>query len=274
MALAAFLVRGGFVLIALPIVSVPTAAGIVTAVSPTLEGIWLGKPSLEGALVGSVLVVLALSGLAVVALAGSWLDLALVREATEDEDVDRGWRPTRSSVTQALSIRLVAHVPTLLATVYGVVRVVDVGYAEFTSPSDAGVPIVDRVLVRVPDVVLLLIAAWLVGETVGSLAARRASAGSRATSALAASVRQVVSPRGLATLALTSAAIVGLMLPFAVASSRSWDNLRGYLIGGATEIELAAALVLLVAAWVLGLAILGAALAWRATAWTAEVGPG
>ena len=274
MALAAFLVRGGFFLIVLPIVSVPTAAGIVTAVSPTLEGMWLGKPSLDGALVGSLVLALVLAGLMAAALAGSWLDLALVREATEDEDVDRGWRPTHPSVVHALSIRLTAHVATLLAIAYGSLRLVNVGYAEFTSPSDVGVAIVDRVLVRVPDVVLLVLAAWLVGETVGSLAARRAASGTPAWSALAASVRQVVSLRGLATLALTTTAIAGLMLPFVLAASRSWDNLRGYLLDGADPVEQGAALVLLIASWVLGLAILGAALAWRATAWTAEVESG
>jgi hypothetical protein len=36
-------------------------------------------------------------------------------------------------------------------------------------------------------------------------------------------------------------------------------------------VSIVAALVLLVATWILGLAILGAALAWRALAWTAEV---
>jgi hypothetical protein len=273
MALAAFLVRGGFFLIVLPIVSIPTAAGIISAVSPTLEGIWLGKPSLDGVLVGSLVITLVLAGLMAAALAGSWLDLALVREATEDEDVDRGWRSTRPSILQALSIRLTAHVPTLLAIAYGSLRLVDVGYSEFTSPSDAGVPIVDRILVRVPDVVLLLLAAWLIGETVGSLAARRAASGTPASRAITASVRQVLSPRGLATLGLTSGAILGLMLPFVVAASRSWDNLRVYLLAGADPVEQGAALVLLVASWVLGLAILGAALAWRATVWTSEVQP-
>lgn len=274
MALAAFLIRGGFVLIVLPIVSVPTAAGIVTTLSPAVEGLVLGKPSLEGALVGSVVLALLLAGLGAAALAGSWLDLALVREATEDEDVDRGWRPAHASVVQALSIRLAAHLPTLLAVAYSFLRLVNVGYAEFTSPSDAGVPIVDRVLVRVPDVVLVVVAAWLVGETVGSLAARRASTGTRASNALVASVRQVVSLRGLATLMLTSAVIAGLMLPFTLAASRAWEHLRGYLLDGADTVQLGAALVLLVASWVLGLAILGAGLAWRATAWTAEVASG
>ncbi|MEO5703601.1 MAG: hypothetical protein ABIZ52_08265, partial [Candidatus Limnocylindrales bacterium] len=206
--------------------------------------------------------------------AGSWLDLALVREAAEDEDIDRGWRPAHRSAVQALSIRLTAHVPTLLAIAYGFLRVVAVAYEEFTSPSDAGVGINDRVLVRVPDVLLLLVTAWVVGETIGSLAARRAAAGKPAIGALLAAVRQVLSRRGLATLGLTSAVLAGLLVPFIVVVSRAWEHLRSYLLGGADTVQLGAALVLLVASWVLGLAILGAGLAWRATAWTAEVAAG
>lgn len=271
MALAAFLVRGGFILVVLPIVTVPTAAGVITTLSPIVEGIVLGKPTLEGALVGSVLLGLVLLGLLAAALAGSWLDLALAREASEDEDIDRGWRPIRTSVADALSIRLTAHLPTLLALAYGFLRVVEVAYAEFTAPSDAGVPIVDRVLARAPDVVILVVAAWLFGETVGPLAVRRASAGARTTRALLASVRQALSPRGLATFALTSAVLAGLLVPFLLAAGSSWDHLRSYLLGGAETIQLGAALVLLVSSWILGLAILGAGLAWRATAWTSEV---
>ena len=115
--------------------------------------------------------------------------------------------------------------------------------------------------------------AWLIGETVGALAARRATTGTRATTALAASVRQLLSPRGLATLALTSAVLAGLLFAFVLAASRAWDHLRGYLLDGVEPVQLGAALVLLVATWVLGLSILGAGLAWRAIAWTGEVEP-
>lgn len=274
MALAAFLIRGGFLLVILPIVSVPTVAGIVTTLSPAVEALILGKPSVEGAVVGSVVLLLVLAGLAMAGLAGAWLDLALAREAADDEDLELGWHPTRRSAVQALSIRFTAHVPTLFAIAYGLLRVVGVAYEEFTSPSDAGVPINDRVLTRVPDVVVVLVVAWLLGETVGSVAARRAAAGARATGALLASMRQVLAPRGLATVGLTSAVIAGLLLPFIVAASRAWEHLRSYLLGGAETVPLAAALVLLVASWVLGLAILGAGLAWRATAWTAETASG
>jgi len=59
-----------------------------------------------------------------------------------------------------------------------------------------------------------------------------------------------------------------------LAAGRAWEHLRGYLLDGADTVQLWAALTLLVATWVLGLAVLGAGLAWRATAWTAEVTPG
>lgn len=273
-ALAAFLIRGGILLVLLPIVALPSVASLVSTVSPVVEVVYLGRPTLEGVLLASAVIALTIAGLAAAGLVGSWLDLALLRLATEDEDLDRGWRPVRRSPRRALAIRLVAHLPTLVAIGYGVLRVITVGYAEFISPSDPGVPIEARILANVPDVIVLVIVAWLIGETVGSLAARRASSGLGMAGALGASCRQVVAPRGLATLALTSAVIGGLAVPFLLVASRAWQHLRGYLLDGATTVQLGAAVVLLVASWILGLAILGAGLAWRANAWTSEVGSG
>lgn len=273
MALAAFLVRGGILVILFPILSLPTAAAIVTTVSPPAEAIFLGRPSLEGAILGSATILAVLAILAAAGFVGAWLDLALVREATEDEDIDAGWRPVRSSAMEALAIRLTAHLPSLAAIAYGFVRTAAVAYEEFTAPSRDGVEIVDRVLGRVPDVLILVILAWLVGEAVGSLAARRVVAGMRIVPALLASARQVAGVRGLATLMLTSVVLLALLVPFELAVGRAWEHLRGYLLDGADAVQLWAALVLLAATWVLGLAILGAGLAWRATAWTAEVPP-
>lgn len=271
MALAAFLVRGGILVILLPILSVPTAAAVVTTFSPLAEAIVLGRPSLEGAVLGSAAILAVLAALVAAGLAGAWLDLALVRAAAEDEDVDAGWRPIHASATEALAIRLTAHLPTILAIGYGFLRTLTVAYEEFTSPSDNGVLIFDRVVGRVPEVVVLVVLAWLIGEAVGSLAVRRTAAGMRTAPALLASARQVVGLRGLATLALTSVVLLALVVPFELVVGRAWEHLRGYLIDGADAVQLGAALVLLVATWVLGLAIVGAGLAWRATAWTAEV---
>jgi hypothetical protein len=271
LALASFLVRGGFVLVLLPIVSLPTTAGAATAVAPTLEALVLGRTSIEGVLIGTAAIGLALVGLAAAALAGSWFDLALLREAARDEDVELGWWPGSASVREALALRLTAHLPTLIALGYAIYRIVSVAYEELTAPGDSSVSVVSRVLVRTPDALLLVVVAWLAGEAIGSLAARRAAAGMRPGPALRASARQVASFRGLATLVLTTVVLVGLWAPFLFAAGRTWEHLRAYLLVGTDPVQLAAALLLLSSTWVLGLAISGAALAWRATAWTAEL---
>jgi hypothetical protein len=273
MALAAFLVRGGFLLILLPIVSLPTTAGLATAIAPTLEGLILGRQSTEAVVAGALFLLVLFAGLAAAALAGSWLDLALVRAAATDEDVDLGWAPHRASVRDALAIRLTAHLPTLLALGYAVVRLISVGYDELTAPGETTAPVVERVLDRAPEAVLFVIVAWLAGETIGPLAARRAAAGMPTTAALVASARQALGLRGLATFAATSALLLGALVPFLLAAGKTWTHLRAYLLDGAADVQLAAALVVFVATWVLGLSVAGAILAWRATAWTAEVAP-
>ena len=274
MALAAFLVRGGILLVLVPIIALPTPAGLITEVSPAFEAIFLGTPSLGGALLGATTItaLLLLVGWAV--LAGSWIDVSLVREAASSDELDLAWQAGRVSSTRALALRLTAHVPTLLALAYAIVRVGFVAYAQFTAPDEPGVPVVDRVVSRVPDAITLVVVAWLVGEVVGGLAVRRAAAGMSTAAALAGSVRQLLGPRGLATFVATTVVLLATALPFALAAQRAWEHVRSYLLFGADAVQLTAAIIVLVSTWVLGLAIVGAALAWRATAWTAEVTAG
>lgn len=271
MALAAFLIRGGFVLIVLPLISLPSVAAIATAVAPTVESLVIGGETLQGALLGAAGLVVLLGALSAFGLAGAWLDLALAHEVANDEELELDWRPVRESIRQAFVIRLVAHLPTAVALAYAAIRIVAVAYDELLSPGDATVPLVARIFERAPDAAAIVVLAWLAGETVGALAVRRASAGSPTRAALAASIRQVLRLRGLATFGLTTAALVGVGVPFALAVGRAWDHLRTYLLEQVDVLPLAAAMVLLVGTWVLGLSILGAGLAWRASAWTAEV---
>jgi hypothetical protein len=274
MALAAFLLRGGILLVLIPIIALPTPAGFITDVSPFFEALVLGTPSLTSTLFGATLITVVLLGLAWAGIAGSWLDLALIRDAAGSDELELAWRPGSSpSSTHAFVLRLTAHLPTLVALGYAVVRIALVAYAQFTSPDDPGVPVVDRVVGRVPDAIAFVVVAWLVGEAVGGLAVRRASAGAGTRSALFGAVRQVLAPRGIATFVVTSAVLLVVALPFALAAQRAWEHARSYLLEGADTIQLTAAIVVLVSTWVLGLSIVGAALAWRATAWTFEVRP-
>jgi len=99
---------------------------------------------------------------------------------------------------------------------------------------------------------------------------RRVAAGAPIRRALVQSAGQLVRPRGLATFVTTSAVLIGIGLPFLLALGRTWEHVRTYVLEQVDPILLAAALVLLVGTWILGLSVLGAGLAWRASAWTVE----
>jgi hypothetical protein len=271
MALAAFLVRGGIVLVVLPLLSLPTVAQLSTLLAPAVETVVLGGQTLAGALIGGLMLAAALVGLGLCGLAGAWFDLALARDAAEDEDLELAPSPAGISAAEAFRIRLLAHIPTAVALAYAAYRVVTLAYDELVSPGDPTVSVVTRVLDRAPDALAFVVLAWLAGETVGALAVRRVAAGATIRPALFQSLRQLVSLRGLATLAATSAVLIGIGAPFLLALGRAWEHVRTYVLEQVDVAPLAAALVLLVGTWILGLSVLGAGLAWRASAWTVEV---
>lgn len=272
MSLAAFLIRGGILLVIVPIVALPTPAAFITDVSPAAQAVLLGTPSLGRAIFAAAVLTAVVVALGWAGLAAAWLDACLVREAAASDELDMAWEPAASvSTWRALGLRLAAHMPTMVAVGYATVRVIVVSYEQFTSPDDPGIPIVDRVLGRVPDALALVVIAWLLGEVLGGLAVRRAAAGMSNVEALGGSLRQAASIRGLATFGATTVVVIAVALPFALAAGRAWEHVRSYLLFGVDAVQLTSAIVVLVATWVLGLTILGAALALRATAWTAEV---
>jgi hypothetical protein len=273
MALAAFLVRGGIVVLLLPIVTLPTPAALATALSPTVSALAFGGLTVDVFVTILAATVAGVAILAAVGLAGAWLDRAQVLEAAADEDLELDWVPARISLREALELRLAAHLPTLAALAYATFRVIGATYDELLSPGDLTVPLLLRIAARTPDAIVLAVATWLVGETVGSLAARRSAAGEAFRTALGGSVRQLFGARGLATLALTNLAIGAALGPFLFVAARAWEHVRDLLLVGAHPALVGAALLVLVATWILGLAITGAVLAWRTAAWTAEVVP-
>lgn len=273
MALAAFLVRGGIVLVLLPLVSLPSAPALATTLAPTIEGLAMSRQSLGAALAATALVGLFVGLLAAAAYTGSWLDSALAREAEASPELELHLPHVAPSPWRTLAIRLTAHLPTLFALAYGAIRLVIVTYQELLSPGDPTVPIALRVLFRAPDAILIAGLAWLVGEAVGGLAARRAADGEAVGQSVRGAIRDLVRRRGVATFVVTDAVVVAVVLLLLVVVGRAAEHVRGYLFGGANDLSLAAALLLLVTTWVLALAVLGAALAWRATAWTIEATP-
>src|SRR5215207_6413691 len=88
MALAGFLVRGGILLVLLPIVILPTPAGLASLLAPTIESFAFGtltpeRIALVLAAVATLFVMVGGPG-----LAGAWLDMEQLREAAGDEDLE------------------------------------------------------------------------------------------------------------------------------------------------------------------------------------------
>lgn len=273
MALAAFLVRGGFFVVLLPLISLPSPSALATALAPSIEALALSRQSAEAALVGTAVLAVVVCVLAAAAYAGSWLDLALEREAEASDELDLPARTGQPSAWRSLGLRLATHTPTLLAVAYATVRIVVETYRELLSPGSPTVPIALRVLARAPDAVAVAAITWLLCEALGGLAARRAAEGEAVGGALRGALGDLVGRRGVATFVVTDIVVlVALALHLAVVS-RAAEHVRAYLLGGAGDVSLGAALLLLVTTWLLGLAVLGAALAWRTTAWTVATAP-
>jgi hypothetical protein len=272
-ALLGFLVRGGIVVVALPIVVLPSTIGIANAIAPTLTPFVFGQSSPAFvALVG--LVVAGLTGWVIGGgLIGAWADLWLVRAAASDEDLGVALVECPGAVWRALAVRLLAHVPLAIALAWGATRIVDAAYRELILPDELTTPIVLRVLRDVPDAVVAVVGAWLFGETAGGLAQRRLwTSGASIPGSLAwAAVRFVRRPLPmLATLVVTTGGVVlGALVPALVAGV-AWFRLRAALgVDGATA-DVALLLCLFVVLWLLALVLGGAVTAWRSFAWTAE----
>jgi len=170
-------------------------------------------------------------------------------------------------------LRLLGHLPTLIALGYGAVRIVIVTYQELLSPGNPAVPLGLRVLGRAPDAIAIVAVAWLLGEAIGGLAARRSAEGETVGHAMRGAIRDLLRWRGAATFVVTDAVVVGVVLLLITVVGRAAEHVRVYLFDRVDDVSLAAALLLLVTTWVLALAVLGAALAWRSTAWTVEAAP-
>jgi hypothetical protein len=271
MSLAAFLVRGGILVVALPVLALPSLAGLSAVVAPLLTGIVLGDSSIPPIVLLAGAATLVSVALFVTGLVGAWLDVALFAEASAALG---GIAPTgRASLRDALNARLTPHAITILALGFSLFRIVTAGYEELTSPTTSGAPLAIRILIRTPEAVAALVLAWIVAEAIGGLALRQYVLAGRPRgvgSAVVGGIRGLVRPSGLATFVVTNLVVLGIGLALWLATSATWIRLADRLADGAAATDLGPALLAFIVAWLAGLLLLGVALAWRATAWTAE----
>jgi len=275
LALAGFLLRGGILVFLLPIVVLPTPAGLANAFAPTLVGFVFGSPSDSFI----ALVVLLSAGTTAWLLFGglvaAWIDVVLVAEVASAPALGLRVADRAGLAWRALLVRLASHLPLALIAVWAVARLVDAIYAEIITPGDVTVPIVLRVVLRIPEVIALLAGTWLIGETAGGLAARHLvlRPGSGLLDGLARGWLDLVSrPAVPATLLLTSLAVALVAGPTAAAAGYAWGRVRNALASHADPLVIVVMIGSFVAIWLASLGLVAVVVAWRSAAWTFEVG--
>lgn len=272
MSLAAFLVRGGLLVLLLPMVPLPSPAALATALGPTLVGFVFGGVSPSFLLLVGIVVAVVLAWAVVAGLAGAAIDLALVREVAADDDLDDREAPTAGGPWRAFAVRWLAHLPTAVAVAWAAATLVDATYAELISPGDPGLPLVLRVVLRVPLAVALVAVAWAFGEVAGGIAVRRVSWGAGVRRAVLTSITGLLCPAGVAIFLLTSSALIAALGGGGLAIAATFDRVRVVLVDGGSAPDMLVALSLLSAAWIGTAMLVAVAAAWRAAAWTYEEG--
>jgi len=280
LALATFLLRGGILLVLAPIVVLPSAVSMGNVLTPLLSTVVF-----QGLTPSVVLLLTAVVGVGLLWLIGAGLvssaaEAAMVVEVAADDETWPAGRPPRDPQTvgraawRVLVVRLIALVPLAIALSWGAVRIVAVAYRELTVPSDVDVALVVRVAGGATDAVVVVLVAWLVGEAVSAIAARRVVLfGDGVVRALRGGVARLVW-HPLRTIMLAALPIVPLGLVLSgvgLAGSATWNALRTALTFGDERLMALVLLLALVVLFAGGLLLIGVTSAWRGAIWTIEV---
>jgi hypothetical protein len=275
LALAGFLIRGGWLLVVAPIVVLPTAVGLANVVAPLLEDIAFGRRLSELVVLIVVALVVVVGWLIGGGLFAALAELEVVRriapssgegQASPVEAADP-W----TAAWRIVAVRLAAHVPFATVLVWGATRIASVGYAELTVPSDVTVPAPWRIATGAPDAIVGIVLTWLLGEAIGAMGARRvALRGEAARPALRAAIarfaRSPVRPSLLAL--LPTIVLVGVIVLTGIAAGTALDAVRsGFALDDASA-GTTALLVVFVALFGGGIMLLALTTAWRAAIWT------
>jgi hypothetical protein len=284
MALATFLLRGGIVLVVLPIMTLPSALAISSAVAPIVVPLALGR--IEPAIVLGLLVIVValLAWLIVGGRIAAAIDVALVREA-HAAAVEEGVAPAEAVsgasrlgssalAWRVLAIRLIAWLPLALAIGVGLARIVEVTYVELTRPVDVATPLVVRVASEVVSHLGLIVVAWALGEVVGGVATRRVTLTTdRHGTALAwAAATTAARPRSWLVPWIASTALLAVVMGATLAAAaftwaRAVDALSDRL---ANPMLALLTMLLFVSLWLAAMLLGGAMLAVRSAAQTFE----
>jgi hypothetical protein len=277
-ALAGFLAGGGAILLAWPILVLPTLSGLQNLLGAPISTLAFGDPSRElirMIVTGSVTAVLLFAaGL----LVGAWAEqrgVELVAEGAA-EDGYTAPSPVGVRLRGALSvavIRLLGLVPALVVGILAWSSFYAVAYNELTLPETLATPLPVRIIGQLPFQVALLIAAWLLGDAAASVAVRRLVLERRGVLAAWALgwTDLVRRPHRILPVAVLGDLVVVIAAgPALVVAAIAWARVRETLELAANSPVGVIAVALWVAVWLGSLALAGVGAAVRSALFTME----
>lgn len=274
--LLGFLAGGGIVLVAWPILVLPTPTGLQNDLGGPANRLVLGTPSAELVLLVTAGLMLGVAIVVIACAVGAWAErqgilIALDAATGEGLAVQAGDLADAPGVSRITLIRLMALVPVLVAFVLAWGPLYDAAYHELVLPDDLVTPLPLRVVRDVPGLLAGVGAAWLLSDAAGSIAVRHLVLGRRSVARAWLLGWADVARRPHRTLATAIIGLVtGLLMlgPALLASGIGWTRVRDLMIGGADPVNALAAVAIWVAVWLGGLVLAGLAAAIRAATWT------
>ena len=277
--LLAFLVGGGLVLAAWPILVLPTPTGLQNSLGNPISSLVFGAPSatLLVMLVGGLAA--ALAGVAGGLLIGAWAERQLIAIAV-DAAADEGIVAPAPELDGAPGIvpiaivRLLALAPVAVALLLAWRPVYDVTYRELILPENLATPLPIRVLGDVPWVLIGIAVAWLLGDAAAAVGVRRLVIERRPVLVawLLGWADLIRRPHRVIPTALVGVSVLLLLTaPALLAAAVGWTRVREVVLEGRDLATTIVALVTWVGTWLGALVLAGIGQAFRSATWTLEL---
>ncbi len=274
--LLGLLAGGGIVLLAWPILVLPTPTGLQNDLGGPANRLVLGTPSAELMLLVAAGVLVSIAIVVVACAVGAWAErqgilVAMDAATAEGLAVQAGDLAGAPGVGRITLIRLMALVPVVVAFALAWGPLYDAAYHELVLPDDLVTPLPLRVVRDVPGLLAGVGVVWLLSDAAGSIAVRHLVLDPRSVPRawLLGWADVARRPhRALGTAIVGTVTVLLMIGPALLASGAGWARVRDLMIGGADPGNALAAVVIWVVMWLGGLVLAGVAAAIRAAAWT------
>jgi hypothetical protein len=277
--LLAFLVGGGLVLAAWPILVLPTPTGLQNSLGNPISSLVFGAPSatLLVMLVGGLAAALAV--LAGALLMGAWAERQLIAIAVDGAAEEGIVAPAPDldgapGIVRIAVVRLLALAPVAVALLLAWRPVYDVTYRELILPDNLATPLPIRVLGDVPWVLIGIAVAWLLGDAAAAVGVRRLVIERRPVLVawLLGWGDLIRRPHRVIPTALVGVSVLLLLtVPALLAAAVGWTRVRDVVLEGRDLTTTLVALLTWVGTWLGALVLAGIGQAFRSATWTLEL---